>query len=84
MRRRRILLPASLFSLRIGPELVANDRLSGRDDDSVRRGVEDLDEGDEEGVEAGEESKVAADSADVQSAEEVAKISCGKEEEGEP
>ena len=84
MRRRRILLPASLFSLRIGPELVANDRLSGRDDDSVRRGVEDLDEGDEEGVEAGEKAKVSADSADVQTPEEIAEVSRGKEEEGEP
>src|ERR1700730_6930641 len=48
-------------------------------DSAVSGGVEDLDEGDEEGVETGEEAKIAAESTGA-----IAEIACGEQEEGDP
>src|SRR5271157_1755225 len=46
--------------------------------------VKDLDEGDDEGVDASEETEVAADGAAAPVADHIAKVSPGEEEEGDP
>ena len=59
--------------------LVVNDRCAEWNDNSTCGCVEDLDEGYEERVEAGEEAEVAADFCGA-----VAEVTCCQEEEGYP
>ena len=54
------------------------------DDFAASGGVEDLDEGYEEGVETGKNAEESADLAEAQVADGAAEIACGKEEEGDP
>src|SRR5438067_11257318 len=56
---------------------------TGGDGDATRGSVEAFEEGDEEGIEAGEQAKVAADPAEGQRAQRVMEVAERQQEEGE-
>ena len=59
----------------VGAFSVANQRLSQRDNDPACGCVEDLDKGNEDGIDSGQQAEVSADFAAVPTANEIAEVS---------
>lgn len=57
----------------------ADEGVAERDDDASGYVVEDFEEGDEEGVDAGEQAEVTSELAGAET-----EVSCGEEKEGDP